>query len=77
MDLTTLKLFGLRSRGLQSDVAKIHIVELRRQIKAPRPPPEVVDSGVAVKISPRFPVSPTDLQSRQQPTFTDLLAGFL
>ena len=59
------------------DVAKIHIVEVRRRIKAPRPPPEVVDSGFAVKISPRFPVSPTDLQSRrQQPTFTDSLAGF-
>ena len=56
------------------DVAKIHIVEVRRRIKAPRPPPEVVDSGFAEKISPRFPVSPTDLQSRQQPTFTDSLA---
>ena len=35
---------------------------------------EVVDSGFAVEISPRFPVSPIDLQSRQQPTFTDSLA---
>ena len=34
----------------------------------------VVDSGFAVEISPRFPVSPIDLQSRQQPTFTDSLA---
>ena len=50
------------------------MVEVHRRIKAPRPPPEVVDSGFAVKISPRFLVSPTDLQSRQQPTFTDLLA---
>ena len=56
------------------DVAKIHIVEVRPCIKAPRPPPEVVDSGFAVKISPRFPVSPTDLQNRQPPTFTDSLA---
>ena len=47
---------------------------MRRRIKAPRPPTEVVDFGFAVKISPRFPVSPTDLQSRQQPTFTDSLA---
>ena len=56
------------------DVAKIHMVEVHRRIKGPRPPPEVVDSGFAVKISPRFLVSATDLQSRQQPTFTDLLA---
>ena len=53
------------------DVAKTHIVEARGGIKAPRSPPEVVDSYFAVKISPRFPVSPTDLQNRQQPTFTD------
>ena len=52
------------------------MVEVRRRIKAPRPPPEVVDSGFAVKISPRFPVSPTDLQSQQQPKFTDSLALF-
>ena len=57
VDLTTLKLFGLRSRSSIKD-----------------PPPEVIDSGFAVKISPRFPVSPNDLQSRQQPTFTDSLA---
>ena len=31
------------------DVAKIHIVEVRRRIKAPRLPPEVVDSSFAVK----------------------------
>ena len=49
-------------------------VEARRRIKAPRLPPEVVDSGFTVKISPRFLLSPTDLQSRQQPTFTDSLA---
>ena len=78
VDLTTLKLFGLRSRGLayKVDVATIHIVEVRRRIKAPRLPPEIVDFSFAVKISPRFLVSPTDLQSRQQPTFTDSLALF-
>ena len=67
--LTTLKLFGLRSRGLayKVDVATIHIVEVRRRIKAPRLPPEIVDFGFAVKISPRFLVSPTALQSRQRP----------
>ena len=62
---TTLKSFGLRSRGLQSRCGNNS-----HSGSESRLPPQIVDSGFAVKISPRFLVSSTDLQSRQQPTFT-------